>query len=86
MHIHAIAQEAPDFFRQIFKCLQEDPKMVMQVGDVLIIDEHIIPHTSKDIEGVEMCSLAGGTSSTLGRTARFPGWRAGVQRYRRRAP
>jgi len=52
-HIHAVAQQMPAIFRQVLANLQKNPKLAMQPGGILIIDEHIVPHTSKEIEGVD---------------------------------
>jgi len=52
-HIHDLAQQMPSHFRQMFSNLQGDPKIAMNGGGFLIIDEHVIPHSSKHIEGVD---------------------------------
>ena len=51
--IHALAGQMPAIFREVFARMQEDLKLAMKKSGVLIIDEHIVPHTSKDIEGVD---------------------------------
>jgi len=52
-HIHVLTQQMSGIFRQILASLQKDSKLAMQPGGILIIDEHIIPHTNKEIEGVD---------------------------------
>ena len=50
--IHELATKMPEHVLKILGRLQEDPAMVMKPQGVISIDEHIIPHSSKKIEGV----------------------------------
>jgi hypothetical protein len=52
-HIHALAGQMPALFREILARMQADRKLAMKKSGVLIIDEHIVPHTSSGIEGVD---------------------------------
>jgi len=50
--IHQIAAEMPDVYRTTIARIQDDPAMKMRPDGILILDEHVIPHSSEGIEGV----------------------------------
>ena len=50
--IHELAAKMPEHVMNILGRLQEGPAMAMKPQGVISIDEHIIPHSSKKIEGV----------------------------------
>ena len=50
--IHEIAAGMPGLYREMIKNIQADQAMQMREDGVFILDEHIIPHSSKDMEGV----------------------------------
>ncbi len=52
-HIHALARQMPQMGDQILANFPQNPKLAMKAGGVFTLDEHIIPHTSKDIKGVD---------------------------------
>ena len=51
-HIHALAPKMPDALRRVIVNVQQDPKLAIKPGGVLSLDEHIVPHSSKEMEGV----------------------------------
>ena len=67
--IHQLADEMPERFGEIFKSLQEDPKIAMKSDGVLVLDEHIIPHSSEDMEGVSWFHSTSEDKKILGMSA-----------------
>lgn len=51
--IHRLAQKMPEYFMNIISQIQQESKISMKSDGVLSIDEHIIPHTSSKMEGVD---------------------------------
>ncbi len=51
--IHALAARMPALYRRVFANVQQDPKIAMRPGGVLSLDEHVVPHASEDMEGVD---------------------------------
>jgi hypothetical protein len=52
-NIHRLALGMPGMFEGVIDNLQMDPRMAMRNSGVLCIDEHIIPHSSDKMEGVD---------------------------------
>ena len=52
-HIHKLADQMPQFFSGTIQNLQTESKIAMKADGVISIDEHIIPHTSSKMEGVD---------------------------------
>jgi len=52
-HVHDVAEEVPIIHGKLFANLQKDRRVAMKRGGVISLDEHIIPHGSEDIEGVD---------------------------------
>ena len=50
--IATLANQMPTLYPQVFSHIQQDQKLRMKKDGVLVLDEHILPHTSKNIEGV----------------------------------
>lgn len=51
--IHKLAIKIPNLSKQILINLQKDNKMAMKSDGVISLDEHIIPHSGKTMEGVD---------------------------------
>jgi hypothetical protein len=51
--IHRLAIEMPGLYKDIFNNLQQDPRMKMHEDGILSLDEHVIPHSSDEMEGVD---------------------------------
>jgi len=51
-HVHKLAMMMPDLHKGIISAFQGDPRLSMKSSGVISIDEHLIPHSSKNIEGV----------------------------------
>lgn len=50
--IHGIAAKMPTVFDHIIENIQSDPQLALKKTGIIAIDEHIIPHSSDQIEGV----------------------------------
>ena len=50
--IHGLAIGMPTLYIDAFVAIQGDSKLAMRKDGVLVIDEHLIEHSSTDIEGV----------------------------------
>ena len=50
--IHDLATDIPTLYNDAFVAMQGDSKLAMRKDGVLVIDEHLIEHSSTDIEGV----------------------------------
>lgn len=64
--IHSLATQMPTIYRHAFANLQEDTKIRMRPGGVLSLDEHIIPHSSEEMEGVDYLYSTTERKSILG--------------------
>jgi|SRR5271157_1167347 len=51
--LHRIAPQLPQIHEQILASVQRNRKLRMRTDGFLVLDEHIIPHASKGIEGVD---------------------------------
>jgi hypothetical protein len=52
-NVHRLASGMPDMYAGVIDNLQQDARMSMRNGGVLCLDEHIIPHSSDTMEGVD---------------------------------
>ena len=50
--IHRLAGRMPEYFNSFIRNIQTDPHLRMKKTGVISIDEHIIPHSSPEMEGV----------------------------------
>jgi hypothetical protein len=50
--IHDLIDENRAFYDAAFDAVQDDRRLAMRRTGVLVVDEHVIPHTSNGIEGV----------------------------------
>ena len=67
--IHSLASEMPGRFGEIFKNIQEDTKLAMKPDGVMVLDEHIIPHSSDEMEGVSWFHSTSENKKILGMSA-----------------
>nr|MDO8083613.1 hypothetical protein [Candidatus Sigynarchaeum springense] len=51
--IHAMASGMPATYQDVIARIQGDAPMKMREDGIFILDEHVIPHSSKDMEGVD---------------------------------
>jgi hypothetical protein len=51
--IHRLSGQMPANYNKLIDNLQKDPNFKMKSSGVIAIDEHIIPHSSDEIEGVD---------------------------------
>jgi hypothetical protein len=50
--IHEMASEMPGLYRETIGHIQDDSALKMREDGILVLDEHVIPHSSEDMEGV----------------------------------
>jgi len=50
--VHKLATMMPGLYRNLISVIQDDPALSMKHVGAISIDEHLLPHTSKNIEGV----------------------------------
>ena len=50
--IHKMASGMPELYRETIGHIQDDPAMKMREDGILVLDEHVIPHSSEGMEGV----------------------------------
>jgi len=51
--VHALAAQMPGTYRQVFANLHRDSRIAMNPGGVFSLDEHVIPHSSEEMQGVD---------------------------------
>lgn len=52
-NIHQLAAEMPGIYKNVFEKMQQDSNIKMREDGILSLDEHIIPHSSDEMEGVD---------------------------------
>lgn len=52
-NIHRLASEMPDLYKQVLTRIQADKRLMMRSDGFLSLDEHVIPHSSDKMEGVD---------------------------------
>ena len=64
--IHDLASEMPVRFSEIIRNVQEDSKLAMKQDGVMVLNEHIIPHSSDEMEGVALFRSSSEKKDILG--------------------